>query len=152
MKEKGSHVFLNPKSKRGASWSAFAQRVLEHIEEYTVPQYGDAGQDQVTNYSTEERVKQCQKYLDRFGRNAREGQQELDFIKIAHYTQLSLEKYEETKLKVAVGCPFKHQTFGQDYNFSIKCLACTIGVECMIENRKIQIAFYEKEGVIKCQE
>jgi len=81
-------------SERGADWLDFSDKVFRHIENYTVPQYGDKGEDQVTNYSDKECVRQVEKYAARFGKNAREGQQELDFIKIAHYAQLADSKYE----------------------------------------------------------
>lgn len=84
-------------SKRGAAWVAFAEEVLRHIEGYTVPQYGDKGEDQVTDWTAGECFKQVKKYEARFGRNAREGQQELDLFKSAHYVQLTCEKYREGK-------------------------------------------------------
>lgn len=79
-------------SKRGEDWILFAIVVLDHIENYTVPQYGDKNEDQVTNWSLQERVNQITKYAFRQGKNAREGQDELDLVKIAHYAQLSHNK------------------------------------------------------------
>jgi|PlaIllAssembly_1097288.scaffolds.fasta_scaffold03549_8 hypothetical protein len=80
-------------SKRGADWMRFALTVMDHVESYTVPQYGDKGEDLVTEQTCEECVNQVKKYLSRFGRNSREGQQELDFLKAAHYIQMAYEKY-----------------------------------------------------------
>lgn len=88
-----------PTSKRGQDFLKFTEKVITHIENYTVPQYGDKGEDQVTGYTADDCVKQAQKYLSRFGRNAREGQQKLDFIKAAHYCQLAHDKYIEEKEK-----------------------------------------------------
>jgi hypothetical protein len=81
-------------SKRGKNWRKFADEVETHIEEYTVPQYGDEGDDQVTHYTAEECIKQAQKYLARFGRNSRPGQEHLDLKKAAHYIQMATEKME----------------------------------------------------------
>lgn len=82
-------------SLRGQEWEAFAAKVGRHIETYTVPQYGDKGEDQASGYTTEDHVKQAMKYLNRFGRNARPGQQGLDFLKAAHYIQLAATTFEE---------------------------------------------------------
>ena len=84
-------------SEREKQWLEFSDRVAKHLREYTVPQYGDVGEDLITNYDTRQCVEQVTKYAKRFGSNAREGQQELDFIKIAHYTQCAWEKWENTE-------------------------------------------------------
>lgn len=84
-----------PFSKRGTNWCTFAEEMLGHIEQYTVPQYGDKGEDQVTEWNDEDCVKAMKKYLGRYGKNQRAGQQKLDLMKIAHYAQLTLEKLEE---------------------------------------------------------
>jgi len=82
-------------SVRGNNWKDFSDLVHVHVEGYTVPQYGDKGADQVTDYTAGECLKQAQKYISRYGRNARPGQQELDFLKAAHYIQLAAEKHQE---------------------------------------------------------
>lgn len=79
-------------SKRGSEWREFSAMVLHHVENYTVAQYGDAGDDQVTNYTAEDCVKAIGKYASRFGTNQREGQDTLDLLKIAHYACLALSK------------------------------------------------------------
>ena len=84
-------------SVRGNDWECFSELVHVHIEAYTVPQYGDKGTDQVTGYTVGECLKQAQKYISRYGRNARPGQQELDFLKAAHYIQLAAEKHQEAR-------------------------------------------------------
>ncbi len=84
-----------PKSQRAIAWRKFADQVEQHIEEYTVPQYGDAGDDQVTEWTVEDCLKQLSKYRNRHGKNSRPGQQELDFLKMAHYVQLAAEKDQE---------------------------------------------------------
>ena len=78
-------------SKRGEKWQAFADAVGNHIETYTVPQYGDEGADLATGYTPEECVKQAQKYLARFGRNSRPGQEHIDTMKAAHYIQMAAD-------------------------------------------------------------
>jgi hypothetical protein len=82
-------------SVRGAEWMDFAAEVASHIEAYTVPQYGDKGADQATEYTADDCVVQCKKYLNRYGRNARPGQERLDMLKTAHYLQLAADKMSE---------------------------------------------------------
>lgn len=79
-------------SQRGADWVAFAAEVLAHIEEYTVPQYGDSGEDNASEYTTSDMAGQIKKYATRHGRNARAGQDRLDALKIAHYAQMLANK------------------------------------------------------------
>lgn len=82
-------------SVRGAEWMDFAMEVASHIEAYTVPQYGDKGVDQATEYTADDCIVQCKKYLNRYGRNARPGQERLDMLKTAHYLQLAADKMSE---------------------------------------------------------
>lgn len=79
-------------TRRSSAWLTFAAEVLHHVENYTVPQYGDAGEDEVTNWSAEDCIRAISKYVARFGRNARPGQQRLDLLKMAHFVQLAAEK------------------------------------------------------------
>lgn len=89
-------------SERGKDYLDFALEVLDHIENYTVPQYGDKGQDQVTNWTADECAKAVKKYLDRRGRNRREGQEHLDMLKSAHYVQLTdLKDVEQREIEIA---------------------------------------------------
>jgi len=78
-------------SERGKDWKAFSDKVLNHIEIYTVPQYGDKGDDIATEYSSADCIKQVKKYAARFGTNSRPGQEELDLLKMAHYIQMAAE-------------------------------------------------------------
>ena len=82
-------------SKRGNDWITFSLRVFQHIESYTVPQYGDAPNDEVESWSIEECLLTVKKYNARYGKNSREGQQELDFLKMAHFVQIAFDKYQE---------------------------------------------------------
>lgn len=82
-------------SKRGLQWLDFAVAVLIHIEDYTVPQYGDYPNDQATRWSPEMLVSQIQKYANRHSRNMRTGQDALDCLKMAHYAGMAHRKITE---------------------------------------------------------
>jgi hypothetical protein len=84
-------------SQRAKDWEVFANRVTHHIDGYTVPQYGDAPNDQVSEWTAEHCVNQLSKYASRFGSNARGGQDLLDLLKIAHYAQLAYDKLVEAE-------------------------------------------------------
>jgi len=90
-------------SLRASEWLKFSKRVFNHIESYTVPQYGDKGSDQCSEFSEADFITQMKKYLNRYGKNSREGQQRLDLLKIAHYagmlyTKLAEEEQELNKI------------------------------------------------------
>ena len=76
---------LSSNYERGDEWIEFSKKVLNHINDYTVPQYNDFPLDEITKFTPEECMSQIQRYVARFGKNARVGQDELDLIKIAHY-------------------------------------------------------------------
>jgi hypothetical protein len=78
-----------PTTKRGADWRSFASEVLNHIESYTINQYGDKENDIASSYNAEDCIKHIQRYVTRFGKNARPGQDRLDLLKIAHYAQMA---------------------------------------------------------------
>ena len=80
-----------PKSERAKDWEKFSEEVKAHIDGYTVPQYGDKGEDIASEYSAEHCVAQIKKYAARFGKNSRPGQDMLDLKKIAHYSQMAHE-------------------------------------------------------------
>lgn len=94
MEKKGSNLSLKEQD-----WIAFSNIVFKHIRDYVIPQYGDKLEDQAAVYSVEECVRQIQKYSARFGKNVREGQEQLDLIKIAHYAQIAFTKLEEENAK-----------------------------------------------------
>lgn len=76
-------------SNRGKEWVAFAALVLEHIDEYTVPQYGDAPHDQASGFTEQDIAANLRRYMNRLETNARgpvEAQR--DLLKIAHYCAL----------------------------------------------------------------
>jgi hypothetical protein len=74
---------------RSLDWEEFSEAVHEHIETYTIPQYGDKGEDPATDYDVEDCIRSMKKYLARQGKNSRDGQDSLDLIKIAHYAQMA---------------------------------------------------------------
>lgn len=95
---KNYYIKISPNlSIRAIEFAKFTSKVIEHIEKYTVPQYGDKGQDQITEWTVEECLKAVSKRIARFGRQSREGQQELDFLKMAHEVQIAATKYAESK-------------------------------------------------------
>ena len=72
-------------TKRGKIWIDFSMQVLRHIEDDTIRQYGDEGEDQLTNYTAEDCRKQVDKYQTRRGKTTRPGDDMLDILKEAHY-------------------------------------------------------------------
>ena len=80
---------MSAPSKRGQQWQDFSNNVFEHVEDYTVPQYGDAPNDQVANWDEGQIITQIEKYVGRLRTNAR-GPEEAarDLLKIAHYSCL----------------------------------------------------------------
>lgn len=82
-------------SLRSDDWKEFSDMVIKHLDEYTVPQYGDKDVDEIGKYSVHDCVQVIKKYANRYGTNAREGQQLLDFMKIAHYAQCAWEKEKQ---------------------------------------------------------
>ena len=82
-------------SNRGEDWLEFAAKVLDHIEDYTVPQYGDRPNDYVETWTPEVCLLAMGKYIARFGTNQRKGQEKLDLLKIAHFAQLTYDKIED---------------------------------------------------------
>lgn len=70
--------------------------VVHHINTYTVPQYGDAGNDQVGRWTAEDCFKQAQKYINRIG-TSRRNEGDLDMLKLVHYLQLAFEKLEDAR-------------------------------------------------------
>jgi len=86
-------------SLRSSEWLNFTAEVFMHIETYTVPQYGDKGTDQCSDFSESDFITQMKKYLNRYGKNSRDGQQQLDLMKIAHYAcMLHAKLIEDEKL------------------------------------------------------
>lgn len=73
-------------SNRGLMWEVFSDEVLQHVEKYTVPQYGDFPNDQMTEWANEDFVTTIKRYINRAGKNARGPEEDVrDLLKIAHY-------------------------------------------------------------------
>lgn len=87
---------LVAESQRGKDWARFAMLVLEHIENYTVSQYGDTGEDPASNYTPEDALRSASKYIARYGKNARPGEQHRDFLKLAHYAQMAADAWRKS--------------------------------------------------------
>jgi hypothetical protein len=85
------------RSQRSSDWAIFSHRVNSHIENYAVPQYGDKGHDIASEKDAEFCVDAIKKYIARFGKNKREGQDKLDFLKIAHYAQMAHDSISSQK-------------------------------------------------------
>lgn len=79
-------------SKRAIDFLDFSGKVVKHIDEYTVPQYGDKPDDNVESWSADDCFKQVEKYLKRRSSSKRPGEKRLDVIKMAHYLQLGFDK------------------------------------------------------------
>ena len=83
-------------SNRGKEWSKFSAIVAQHIEGYTVPQYGDAPHDQASGFSEQDIVANIRRYVNRMETGARgpvEAQR--DLLKIAHYCALLYFKRQD---------------------------------------------------------
>jgi len=84
-------------SNRLKRWWEFAKIVGEHIESYTVPQYGDYPDDQLTTAKISDLTHDVRRYCNRSGSNSRGPEEELlDAKKMAHYAcEIYLKKREE---------------------------------------------------------
>jgi hypothetical protein len=73
-------------SNRAGLWLIFAGKVAEHIESYTVPQYGDYPTDQLTTMPDAVILANIQRYCNRALSNSRGPEESIrDMLKIAHY-------------------------------------------------------------------
>jgi hypothetical protein len=71
---------------RSREWAEFAAVVLQHIEKYTVPQYGDAPDDQASQFTEHDIAVNLKRYINRMEGNARgPAEAQRDLLKIAHY-------------------------------------------------------------------
>ncbi len=73
-------------------WDEFSALVRKHIEENTIPQYGDAPDDVISKWSKAECIKPIEKYVGRYGRYTRPDQASNDLKKIAHYACMAFFK------------------------------------------------------------
>jgi len=84
-------------SLRGEQWKTFSEKVLNHIEKYSIFQYGDRGKDLVSEWSSNTCKDSISKYVKRFNTNSRKNQEYLDLIKIAHYCCLAHDKMKKER-------------------------------------------------------
>lgn len=87
--------FIEETSERGKEWLSFSEKVTNHVEKYTVPQYGDKPNDPINDWEVKDCIRDIKKRLERHGKNQREGQDSLDFIKIAHVSGVAYMKLTE---------------------------------------------------------
>lgn len=83
---------------RGSEWLQFAKAVQDHIDRYTVPQYGDGPTDQVEEFSVGDIATSIKRYANRMGTNARgDAEAERDLLKIAHYACIAWARRQAAK-------------------------------------------------------
>lgn len=76
-------------SNRRDHWNRFALSVGQHIDNYTVPQYGDYPDDQIEGFSIDDFRTNLMRYTNRIGKGVRGKEESLrDCFKIAHYAQM----------------------------------------------------------------
>jgi len=81
---------------RGKEWRNFSNIVQDHVEFYTVPQYKDYPEDQLTNFTISDVASQLKRYVNRISSNSR-GLHEAkrDCLKMAHYSCVLYSKLDE---------------------------------------------------------
>lgn len=84
-----------PKTRRGLEWKIFSEKVLTHIDNYAVPQYGDMGEDDIDNWEVKSCLLAIKKYVARSGKGIRDNQDKLDMLKVAHYACFVHNKMKE---------------------------------------------------------
>ena len=91
---------LGSMSVRAQEWMHFALQVLDHIENYTVPQYGDYPNDQLTEFAVQDIKAQLVRYINRIGSNARGKEEALrDMLKVSHYASAAYHKMKNEEGK-----------------------------------------------------
>lgn len=82
--------------------------LMTHIRGYVEPQYGEYDEDPISGYSTETCVEHARRYLARFGRSSRPGEERRDLIKAAHYLAVAihrLDKHDNRPVPAEVSAP-----------------------------------------------
>jgi len=83
-------------SNRATQWANFSLEVYNHIENYTVPQYGDFPNDQANNFKVRDVVQNMRRYLNRMETNQRGTvERHRDCYKLAHYACILMQKIME---------------------------------------------------------
>lgn len=74
-------------------WIRFAKAVTAHIVNYVIPQYGDEGDGEpAEDYDARDCVEQSKRYLARFGKSQRKGEELRDLHKAAHWIQKAADR------------------------------------------------------------
>lgn len=85
-----------PKSNRLERFHQVADICAYHIETYTVPQYGDFPDDQLTEMRLSDIKHDLQRYINRMGRNSRGPHESMrDMLKVMHYAAEAYLKMNE---------------------------------------------------------
>ena len=95
-------VGINTPSLRELEWQNFSANVLQHIIDYTIPQYGDMGDDQASDFTLPEIQMNMKRYVNRITSGQRGLTEQLrDAKKLAHYAcflhALLLQMEKDTK-------------------------------------------------------
>ncbi len=89
-------VDLKPNTYRGEEWAVYALHVLRHIEQYTVPQYGDGPSDPVQKWTLEDCKRSLERYVNRMCRGQRGKDEAMrDMLKVGHYGCIAHAKMME---------------------------------------------------------
>lgn len=87
-------------SERLNRYKGFSQAVEDHVEKYTVPQYGDYPDDPLTGWTEQDFKTTLQRYANRIGSNARGSTEAMrDCLKMAHYAGELYLLYEQQLLQ-----------------------------------------------------
>jgi hypothetical protein len=87
-------------SQKSLQFLNFSLEVIEHIENYVVPQYGDLPDEMIENFTIEDLQSQTKRYAGRVGKNSRgKIEDHRDCLKLAHYAC-----FIKNKLKKIDGC------------------------------------------------
>jgi len=85
-------------SNKALNWQKFNEVVINHIENYAVPQYGPDIKENVDVEDTNDCLKYIAKYKNRHGSERRGRIEELrDLIKIAHFAQIGFDMMSPTE-------------------------------------------------------
>lgn len=86
-------------SKQESKWTLFAAKVAAHIRDYVIPQYGDDLNDDepAKYYDARDCVEQAKRYLARFGKSSRPGEEHRDMLKAAHWIQKAFDRLPERR-------------------------------------------------------
>ena len=78
-------VTLTTNTIRGKMWINFSGEVLDHIDAYTIPQYGDFPKDLAATWDEAQVIKEVEKYLHRIKSAMRPDCRYTDLLKMSHY-------------------------------------------------------------------